>query len=134
MKKLFRTYLIEAVVLYLVSQIASGLVFQQGIKSLLITAAALTIGSYLVKPIITVLILPLNLITFGLFRWVAHAIVLFLVDLVLEEFAVSGFVFGGFTSSWLDLPGLSLPAGPLAYIAFSFLLSAITSVIYWLVK
>jgi hypothetical protein len=36
-------------------------------------------------------------------------------------------------SKWLDIPGFSF-GGILAFIAFSFLLSLITSFMYWLIK
>jgi putative membrane protein len=133
-KRLLRTFVIEAAILYLVSLIAQGLVFGRGFISLAVTAAALAAATYLVKPVITVLILPLNLITFGLFRWVSHTIVLFLVDLVLSEFAVTGFSFGGLASDWLSLPAINLPAGVAAYVAFSLLISLASGILHWLAK
>lgn len=133
MKKLLRTFVIETVILYLISLVAKGLVFEEGLKSLVVTGAALTLGTYFIKPVISLLILPLNLITFGLFKWVAHAIMLFLVDLVLTDFTVVYFEFAGFSSNWATLPPLILPHGLLAYAAFSFLISFTTSLIYWLV-
>lgn len=134
MKKLFKTFVIEAAVLYLVSLSSEGLVFSQGIRSILLTAGALTVATYLVRPIITILLLPLNLITFGLFKWVSHAIVLFLVDLVLDEFSVVGFRFLGFFSDWISIPTITLPQGALAYIGFSLLLALGTGLLHWIIK
>lgn len=134
MKKLIKTFVIETAVLYLVSLAIDGLVFAQGLRSLLVTGAALTVATYLAKPIITVLLLPLNLITFGVFRWVSHAIVLFLVDLVIKDFEVTGFNFAGFTADWLTLPAINLPAGVFAYIGYSLVIAIITGIFYWLAK
>lgn len=127
-------FVVECVALYLATQIATGLVFEKGPQSLILTAAALTVASLLVRPIINILLLPINLLTFGIFRWVSHAIVFFLVDLVLSEFSIQGFNFPGFHSQYLDLPATAFNPGVASYLAFSFLIAIITSFIYWLVK
>ena|SRR5579859_4111443 len=134
MKRFIRIFVVEAVVLFLVSRITTGLNFQNGISSLIITAIALTVASLLVKPIINLLLLPLNLLTFGFFRFLANAITLFLVDLVLTQFNVGDFFFKGYRGQLIVIPSLRLPAGPLSYLAFSFILSFIGSVIYWLIN
>lgn len=133
MKTILRHYAIDTFSLWSVTQIASGIYFEQGIKTLLIAGIGVTIVSIIAKPVINLLLLPLNLVTFGLFRWVSSAIVIYLVSLVIRDFKVVNFNYPGITTLWLDIPSISLQ-GFLAYIAFSFLLSIITSCIYWLVK
>jgi putative membrane protein len=133
-KRIARVFVIEVVVLYLVSQVAAGLVFKNGATSLIATGIALGAAAFLVKPVINILILPLNLLTFGLFKWVGNAIVLFLVDFVLPQFTIGAFKFLGLHSSLLTLPSFSLPEGALSYFAFSFLISIITTIIYWFVS
>jgi len=44
---------------------------------------------------------------------------------------ITGFVFAGLTSQWLDIPSINL-GGFLAYVAFSFIFSLFASFIYWL--
>lgn len=132
MKKILRHYVIDTFVLFAVSRIASGLHFENGLETLLLAGAGLTIASLLFKPIINLLLLPINLITFNLFKWVSSAIALYLVTLVVPGFRISGFFFAGLTSRWLDLPPVDL-RGLLAYIAFPFVFSLISSFIYWLI-
>lgn len=132
-KRIVRHYIVDTATLYAITYIASGLVFEEGIKTLLLAGLALMASSILVKPIINLLLLPLNLITFNLFRWLSSAVALYLVTLVVPGFKVVGFSFPGLTSSWVDIPALSFQ-GVLGYVAFSFLLSIITSVIYWVVS
>ena len=134
MKRILRSFVIEIGALYLVSQIASGMEFADGFISLAITGVALCLATFLVKPIINILLLPLNLVTFGLFKWISRAVTLFLVDLILADFTITSFGFGGLSSKWIDVPALTLNSAPLAYIAFSLLLSIIGAIIYWLVK
>lgn len=133
MKKVIRHYLIDTSSLFIVSQVASGMVFAKGTETLLLAGIGLTIISLFAKPIINLLLLPLNLVTFGIFRWVSSAVVLYLVTLIIGEFKITSFHFAGFSNKWIDLPVLDF-SGILAFIAYSFLLSVLTSLFYWLVK
>ena len=133
MKKLIKYFVIDTVSLYLISQSVSGMVFEDGIRSLLLAGLVLMLTSFLVKPIINVLLLPINLLTFGLFRWISSAITIFLVTLVVPGFKIYNFYFSGFSSQWFDIPSVSL-INPFSYVAFSFLLTFVTSIIYWLTK
>lgn len=133
MKRILRHYAIDTFSLWIVSQIASGIYFDQGIKTLLIAGVGVTAVSIIAKPVINLLLLPLNLVTYGLFRWVSSAIVIYLVSLVVEGFKVIRFSYAGLSTLWLDIPEVNFE-GFFAYVAFSFLLSVITSTIYWLVK
>ncbi len=133
MRRFIRIFIIEAFALFAASQIAQGLVFKEGATTFVWASITLTVATFLVKPIINLLLLPLNIVTFGLFKWVGHAITLYLITLVIDDFDVVGFSFLGFTYSTISLPSLNLGSGPLAFIGFSLVLSFITGFIYWLV-
>lgn len=133
MKRILRHFVIDSVSIFLVSSIASGLIFQKGIETLLLTGLGLTIASLIARPIINLLLLPVNLITFGLFRWVSAVTVLYLVSLVVPGFQIIHFNFAGYSNIWFNIPSLFL-AGFMAFLAFSFLHSFISSFIYWLIK
>ncbi len=134
MKRILRSFLIEIGTLYLITQFTSGLQFANGVESLAIAGVALTIATFIVRPVINILLLPINLITFGLFKWISQAITLYIVDLALPQFNVGLFGFSGFSSEWVFIPSLQAPNIVLSYIAFSLLLSIIGGVIYWLAK
>lgn len=133
MKRFLRIFIVESVTLYLVTLITTGLLFKDGMSGLLETAIGLAIAALFVRPIVNLFLLPLNLLTFGFFRFLTNAITLFLVDLVLTQFSVGAFFFKGYPGTLIALPSVGFPAGPLSYLAFSFLLSLISSVIYWLI-
>lgn len=133
MKRILRHYTLDTFSLWVLSNIASGIIFERGTQTLLISGVALTGVFFLAKPVINILLLPLNLVTFGLFRWVSSAVVLYLVTLIIKDFKIIHFSFAGFSSKWIDIPEIYLK-GFLAYIAFSFILSLITSFLYWLMK
>lgn len=133
MKKILRHFIIASVSLYLASNFAKGLIFEKGIETIVITGLALTIASLIVKPLVNILILPINLLTFGLFRWVSSAVALYLITLITPGFKIAGFSFAGFSSAWFDLPPIFLP-GILGLVAFSFLISFISSFSFWVFK
>ena len=130
-KRIIRTFAIEGTALYLASQMAQGLHFEKGVQSMVITAGALTVGAFVVKPVINILILPINLMTFNFFKWASHAIMLFLVDLALSEFAIISFSFQGFQTDWFSVPQIYFEPGVVAYLAFSFLISFLAGIIHW---
>ena len=134
MKRIFRLYVIETFSLYLVSRIAGGVVFASSYETLLITGAVLMGATLVAKPVINILLLPLNLVTFGFFKWISSTVALYLVTLVVDGFSIEGFYFEGFVSQWIDIPAISFGSPIIALIVFSFLLSLISSLIGWIVK
>lgn len=132
-KKIIRYFLIESFSLYIVSSHVEGIVFEEGVKTLFLAGLALTVATFLVKPVINLLLLPLNLVTFNLFRWISSAITLYIVTLIVPGFTIDKFFFPGYSSSFIDIPPIEV-FGVLSFIFYSFLLSAIGSFFYWLVK
>ena len=112
-KKIIKIFAIEVLALYIVNQFVSGLFFGEGIKTFLIASFALGIAAYLVRPIVNLLILPLNLVTFGLFRWLSSAVALYLVTLVVNQFKIERFFFPGYENIWFSIPLLLKEIDPL---------------------
>lgn len=129
MKKLIRIFSREVAALFIVTSIASGIVFENYLEGIIITGVALAIATYVVKPVVNMLLLPINLATLGLFKFISHAITLFIVDVALTQFQVTGFHFAGLTARFLDIPPVDFGGGPLAYFAFSLLLFVIISLL-----
>ncbi|OGM12406.1 hypothetical protein A2Z22_04505 [Candidatus Woesebacteria bacterium RBG_16_34_12] len=133
MKRILRNYSINLLALFLTSQIATGIIYKEGLETYLIASFALTVATMLGKPVINILLLPLNLVTFGVFRWVSSAVALYLVTLVVKTFKIEYFNFTGITTKWIDIPEMYYK-GIIAYIAFAFVISLIISFVQWLRK
>ncbi|WP_339657659.1 phage holin family protein [uncultured Maribacter sp.] len=54
-----------------------------------IVAVVLSLLNFLVKPILVILTLPVTIVTFGLFLLIINAIIILLVDKLIDGFAVS---------------------------------------------
>ncbi|EKE12486.1 MAG: hypothetical protein ACD_13C00196G0002 [uncultured bacterium] len=132
-KGAIKHFIINSVTIYLISLAIAGLVFENGIDTIILTGIALTVAALIIKPVINILLLPLNLVTFGFFRWVGYAVALYIVTLIVPGFKITGFLFPGFNSYWITIPAITL-GGLLALVAFSFLISLVSSVIDWLFK
>ncbi|PSP16242.1 MAG: hypothetical protein BRC58_09850, partial [Cyanobacteria bacterium QS_8_64_29] len=76
--------------LLIAAQLVPGLAIS-GIAAALIGAAVLGLVNAVVKPILTILTLPLTILTFGLFLFVVNAIAFGLVGYLTPGFDVGGF-------------------------------------------
>lgn len=73
--------LVNALALYLLTQVYSGVRFASGadIGSVLLAALVMGIVNALIRPVLLLLSLPINLLTLGLFTLVVNAAVLWIV-------------------------------------------------------
>jgi len=131
--RIIKRFVISTASIYIVSLVTSGMVFAKGYETIALAGAAVALSSLIVKPVINLLILPLNLITFGLFRWVTYAVTLYLVTLVVPGFSINSFSFVGFSSYWFSIPAFGL-GGLLALLAFSLSISFVYTTISWILK
>lgn len=133
MKSLIRSFLINALSLWSVSQIATGIAFLRGYETLALAAVVLATFNLLVKPLINILLLPINILTLGTLRWLVNVFTLFLVTLIVPDFKISGFHFVGFSYQGIVVPSVDLGTVG-AFVAFSLLLSFISGFLFWLTK
>ncbi len=82
-------------------------------KTALIAVVALSLVNFFVRPIVKLLAMPLNFISFGLFTFVINALMVMLMDHFVDGFAVASF--------WWAL-------------LFSVLISVVTSMVETVVK
>ena len=131
MKSLMRGFFLSGLVLYLSVLVYPGLVYDGQLETLAIAAIALMLLNRIVKPLIKLFLLPINLITLGLFRWVAHVLTLFLLTRIVSGFAVVGFVFPGWESNGFVIPVFEVSL-LMSYVLGSITIGLIASSISWL--
>ena len=83
--------LITAISAFLLSKILSGVHFDS-FGSTIIFAIVLGILNIFVKPILSILSLPITIITLGLFSFVINALMILLTDYFMSSMAVDGFL------------------------------------------
>ncbi|MCC6442584.1 MAG: phage holin family protein [Armatimonadetes bacterium] len=89
-------WIVNAVALYVAAQVANAVGFHitlSGAVPALIAVAVLAVVNAFIRPLVVLLTLPLNCLTFGLFSVVINAVMFLLVGSgFIEGFRVSGFV------------------------------------------
>jgi len=93
MKKLLKSFVAFAISLYFGALIIGNVTFAKGYQTLLWTALFLTIGNFLIKPIIKFLLLPINAITLGLFRFSSGLLTIWLLAFLIGDVQFSSFNF-----------------------------------------
>lgn len=118
MKYLLRVFLFNSFSLWLVSQILPALSIAGNWQALLFAGLILSLLMLLVAPILKILFLPINILTFGLLSWLINVIVLYLLTFFVPTVSVHAWRFPG--GSW---QGFSVPALSLSYVPSLILVS-----------
>ena len=131
MKKPLKHFTLNLLSIALLSNIFSGVSYQNNFKILLLATLILSIVNLFIKPILKVILLPINIITFGLAGWIIQVILLYLTTLLVDGFTITTFSLGPINLIWFVIPKLVF-TGFFAYLVASLGYSFINSIIYWL--
>lgn len=131
MKGIFRSWIFHLGAIYFVASYVGGASYSDELKVLAVAAIALTLVDALLKPLLNLLLLPFNLVTLGVFRWVSNVIALYITTLAVPGFTISAFKYPGLISQYIIIPELTLSLLG-AYILLSILISFIVSLLFWL--
>ncbi|RZJ39434.1 MAG: phage holin family protein [Chryseobacterium sp.] len=82
--------LITAISAFILSKVLTGVHFDT-FGSTIIFAVVLGLLNLIVKPILSILSLPVTIITLGLFSFVINALIILLADYLMDSMQVAGF-------------------------------------------
>jgi putative membrane protein len=88
--KIIVRFLLLSVAVWATTQIVSGITLNP-VWTALVVGACLTLFNMFIKPIISILTLPLNMITLGLFSLVVNAALFWYLGAFIKGFTVSNF-------------------------------------------
>lgn len=108
MRSLIAKIVSTMVSFYIASSLISGFKIEPTWQSYLIASLIFLLFNLLVTPLIKLLLLPINLLTLGLFRWITQVLVIYLFDILYTGITISSYYFAGFTSSIVALPAGNL--------------------------
>jgi putative membrane protein len=111
--------------------IFEGLVIHGGFRTLFIGGILLAIGFKVLKPILSIVSLPFNLISLGLFSIVIISFIMFLITLMYPSIEIRPFVFQGITFWGIEIHRFSVTL-LLSYVLISVTIYLITKAISWL--
>ncbi len=108
MRKLFVRILGTALSFYITNALVGGFQIKPTLTTYFIASLVFILINAILKPIIKLILLPINLITLGLFYWLVNVIVLYIFDLVYDGVTITAYHFAGFHSSFVNLPPIQL--------------------------
>lgn len=116
MKYLLRVFLFNMFSLWFIKEVFPALVIHGGVLTVLMASLALTILMLIVKPLLKILFIPINFITFGLAGLFINVVVFYILTILIPEVEIVAYTFPG--AFW---QGFTIPS-----IAFSYISSIIT--------
>lgn len=131
MKTLLRYFLINLGSLWITTKIIPGLTYTGGAKSLIIGGLTFMLINMILVPILKILLLPLNLLTLGVFAWITNVLALFALTTIVSDFQLVSYTFSGYNAGIVILPPYELSVFLVAVVA-SLLIGAITHFLQWL--
>ena len=133
MKTIIRNVVIYTFILFLLPKIIPGFSIDGGFWTLFTGGLVLAMLFLVVKPVLSIISFPVNLVTLGIFNIFINALLLYLLTIFVTEISVTAF-----TMARLDILGVIIPQITFntffAYIYTAFILTLINSFIRWLMN
>ncbi len=129
MKYLLRVFLFNTFGLWLGSQLLPTIVVSGNWQVILTAGLVLSLLMLIVAPILKILFIPINILTFGLLSWLINVIVLYLLTVFAPEVRVQPWQFPGFSWSGFVIPPTHI-SYPLALILSSLAITFITNLLH----
>ena len=133
MRSIVRNIAFYSFALFLTSQTLSGVKIFGGFWTYIVGGVVLTLLFLILKPIISIVTLPLNIVTLGAFSFLTNAIIFYLLTVFVANISVSAFTFNGFIFAGFVVPKLYLN-NFFAFLVASIMLSAIIGGLKWITE
>lgn len=134
MKRLLRTFIFYLAALWITTQLLRpGIQVPDDLQIWAMSAAILAVLNMLLKPILTLLFLPIHALTLGLFSIVVNAGVFYLFLRLMPQISIAAWRFPGLTFQGVMIPAQDFPVLGTIFVA-SALISLITNFFAYLVE
>lgn len=133
MKKYARSIVTAFLAFSIIAYFYPGFDYSNNYVTLLLAGLIFALLTIFVKPILKILSLPFNLITFGLFSFFINIILLYAINYFINDFKIIAFHFSGYTFSGFSLPAYDLTQLTSALVA-SVLIGFFSTILHWIFK
>ncbi len=133
LQKFIKSFVLTAIALYLTHLFIPGFWINPNLSSLALATLIFTLLNTFVRPIVKLLLLPINLTTLGMFRWLANIIILYLFSYISKDVSISHFILSDIPGLGVILPTLTVGRF-IATIITSAVISLSQNLISWLIK
>ena len=104
MRRIFRIFIFSCFALFLTSYWNKGFIFPLTIIDFIKAGFALTLLFVVVRPIMKVVFLPLNILTFGLFSFFLYICFLYILSSWFSLFLIQSWKFNGISLGFINIP------------------------------
>ncbi|MEK7129573.1 MAG: phage holin family protein [Patescibacteria group bacterium] len=129
MKYLLRVFVFNVFGLWFAAQLLPTIRISGGWPVLFLAGAVLSLLLLIVKPILSILFIPLNIITFGLVSWLINVIVIYLLTILVPDVTIAPWTFPGLSGLGFIAPSVHLTYS-VALVASSLLITIITNMLH----
>src|SRR3989304_5275578 len=135
MLRLFlRSVAINLASVYIASQILSSIItYVGGWQTLFLAALAIALVNLFVRPVINLLLLPLHLVTLGVFRWATNIVTLYIITWLIPNLQIHAFISPRIDLTYIIIPAIHFSVFG-AFILTTFTLTLIFHFLYWLLQ
>lgn len=112
MKYLARVYLFNVFSLWLTSSIFPAFNIHGSWQTILLAGIVLSGLMIIVKPILKILFIPINILSFGLLSWMINVVVIYLLTVLVAEVEINAWMFPG-----INYMGFVIPEIKISYFA-----------------
>ncbi len=133
MKTYSRSFLISAFAFWTALKFVDGLTLTGNWQNFVLITAFLFVSSFIIKPIIKLIFLPVNLLTFNAVSILVTAATLFAASFLIPEFKITPFTFRGFVYNGLILPSVELNY-LLTLLAAAIIITLVITILNWFVN
>ena len=130
---MLRNTLLNALCLFLIAQVVSGLQIAGGFFTYILAGLCLTLLFKLLKPVLNLISLPLNVITLGLFSVVTNGIIFYVLTIFIPSVNIAAFTFPGVSYLGFIIPKIGVGTF-FAFIVIAALQSVVFGFMKWVIK
>lgn len=104
MKTLIRNTTFYAISLSALTIIFAGIKIEGGLGTYIIAGIVLSVLFSVLKPILSLISLPLNIVTLGLFSFFINSIILYITTIIIPQIQIKAFMFNGINWAGFVIP------------------------------
>ncbi|OGY27790.1 MAG: hypothetical protein A3F33_03875 [Candidatus Woykebacteria bacterium RIFCSPHIGHO2_12_FULL_43_10] len=131
MKKLLRLFFYNSSSFITVSYSIPSVSFSENLEVVFRASLMYAILSMFLRPLLNLLALPVNFLTFGLFGWIVNVVLLYVISRIEVGYRITSYEFPGIFYQGFVVPKVDLGTFWTAVLA-SLLISFLTSFLLWL--
>lgn len=131
MREIAKRVFVNALSLFLISQVLVGLDVTGGFVSYLYAGLILAVLTILLDPVVKMVTLPFHILTLGLISFFTTTVALFILTLIYKSVTITSFTFAGVEALGIRASEIHF-SGILSYVVISATIYFLNKLIVWL--